>query len=278
MIKIYRPTSPGRRNSSVIDYKKVLTDKKPEKSLLAPLKKRAGRNSAGKITTRHQGGENKRMYRMVDLKQKKYGVPAVVKAIEYDPNRSAFIALIFFADGEKRYILASSQMKVGDKLEFGEKVEVREGNRMMVGNIPVGTHIHNLEMFPDKGGQIIRSAGSFGQVIAVEEKYALVKLPSTEVRKVHNTVFASIGRMSNESHMLVRIGKAGRARHMGLRPEVRGSAMNPVDHPHGGGEGRQPIGLKTPKTPWGKPAMGKRTRNRKKWSNKFIVSRRKKNK
>jgi large subunit ribosomal protein L2 len=278
MIKTYRPRTAGRRNSSVIDYRKVLTKKKPEKSLLVSKKKSTGRNSAGKITTRHKGGGNKRMYRLVDLNQKKYGVPAVVKAIEYDPNRSAFLALIVFADGEKRYILASSKMSVGMKLEFGENVEVKEGNRLMVGHIPVGTYIHNLELFPGKGGQVIRSAGSFGQVIAVEETYALVKFPSTEVRKVHNTVYASVGRVSNESHMLVNVGKAGRKRHMGVRPTVRGSAMNPVDHPHGGGEGRQPIGLKTPKTPWGKPAMGKKTRKKKKWSNKFIVSRRKKNK
>jgi large subunit ribosomal protein L2 len=216
------------------------------------------------------------MYRIVDFKQRKVDVPAVVKSIEYDPNRTAFIALIAYADGEKAYILAPSGMKVGDKLTFSAKAPLTTGNRMQIENIPVGTEIYNVELFPGKGGQVIRSAGSAGQVLAVEDNYALVKLPSTEVRKVHKTVYASIGRVSNESNMLVRVGKAGRSRHRGKRPAVRGSAMNPVDHPHGGGEGRQPIGLKYPKTPWGKPALGKKTRKKKKWSDKFIVSRRKK--
>ena len=276
MIKVYKPTSAGRRKSSVTDYKKTITKTTPEKSLVKPLKKKAGRNSRGRITVRHKGGGNKRMYRIVDFKQKKVDVPAVVKSIEYDPNRTAFIALIAYADGEKAYILAPSGMKVGDKLTFSAKAPLTSGNRMQIENIPVGTEIYNVELFPGKGGQVIRSAGSAGQVLAVEDNYALVKLPSTEVRKVHKTVYASIGRVSNESNMLVRVGKAGRSRHRGKRPAVRGSAMNPVDHPHGGGEGRQPIGLKYPKTPWGKPALGKKTRKKKKWSDKFIVSRRKK--
>jgi large subunit ribosomal protein L2 len=276
MIKVYKPTSAGRRKSSVTDYKKTITKTTPEKSLVKPLKKKAGRNSRGRITVRHKGGGNKRMYRIVDFKQRKVDVPAVVKSIEYDPNRTAFIALIAYADGEKAYILAPSGMKVGDKLTFSAKAPLTTGNRMQIENIPVGTEIYNVELFPGKGGQVIRSAGSAGQVLAVEDNYALVKLPSTEVRKVHKTVYASIGRASNESNMLVRVGKAGRNRHRGKRPAVRGSAMNPVDHPHGGGEGRQPIGLKYPKTPWGKPALGKKTRKKKKWSDKFIVSRRKK--
>ena len=275
MIKHRKPTTPGRRKSSVVDYRAVLTTNTPEKSLLAPINSMSGRNSRGVITVRHKGGRNKRMYRLVDFKQKRFDIDAIVKSIEYDPNRSAFIALITYTDGVKSYILAPSKLNVGQRLTFSEQAPLVAGNRLTIQYIPVGTEIYNLELFPGKGGQIIRSAGSAGQVLAVEDNYALVKLPSGEVRKVHKTVYASIGRVSNESHMLENIGKAGRNRWRGVRPAVRGSAMNPVDHPHGGGEGRQPIGLKSPKTPWGKIALGKKTRKKNKSSNKFIISRRK---
>ena len=275
MIKKSRPNTPGTRGSSVIDYKKAITKKTPEKSLVSPLKKQSGRNARGTITVRHRGGGSKRMYREVDFKQKKYDIVATVKAIEYDPNRSAFLALIHYDDGVKSYIIAPSGLNVGEKLVFSEDAPISVGNRTQLLHIPVGTEVHNVELFPGKGGQAIRSAGSAGQVLAVEDTYALIKMPSTEVRKVHKTCFASLGRVSNEAHMLENIGKAGRNRNKGKRPAVRGSAMNPVDHPHGGGEGRQPIGLKYPKTPWGKPALGKKTRKRKKQSNKFIVRGRK---
>lgn len=275
MIKHRKPTTPGRRKSSVVDYKQSLTKTTPEKSLLAPITSMSGRNSRGVITVRHKGGRNKRMYRLVDFKQKRFDIDAIVQSIEYDPNRSAFIALITYTDGVKSYILAPAKITVGQRLLFSKEAPLVPGNRLTLEFIPVGTEIHNLELFPGKGGQIIRSAGSAGQVLAVEDTYALVKLPSGEVRKVHKTVYASIGRVSNESHMLENIGKAGRNRWKGVRPAVRGSAMNPVDHPHGGGEGRQPIGLKSPKTPWGKIALGKKTRKKTKSSNKFIVSRRK---
>lgn len=275
MIKHRKPTTPGRRKSSVVDYRAVLTKSEPEKSLLAPINSMSGRNSRGVITVRHKGGRNKRMYRLVDFKQKRFDIDAIVKSIEYDPNRSGFIALITYTDGIKSYILAPAKLSVGQRLTFSKQAPLVAGNRLTLEHIPVGTEIYNLELFPGKGGQIIRSAGSAGQVLAVEENYALVKLPSGEVRKVHKTVYASIGRVSNESHMLENIGKAGRNRWRGVRPAVRGSAMNPVDHPHGGGEGRQPIGLKSPKTPWGKIALGKKTRKKNKSSNKFIISRRK---
>jgi large subunit ribosomal protein L2 len=275
MIKHRKPTTPGRRKSSVVDYRAVLTKTTPEKSLLAPINSMSGRNSRGVITVRHKGGRNKRMYRLVDFKQKRLDIDAIVKSIEYDPNRSGFIALITYTDGIKSYILAPSKLNVGQRLIFSKQAPLVAGNRLTLEYIPVGTEIYNLELFPGKGGQIIRSAGSAGQVLAVEDNYALVKLPSGEVRKVHKTVYASIGRVSNESHMLENIGKAGRNRWRGVRPAVRGSAMNPVDHPHGGGEGRQPIGLKSPKTPWGKIALGKKTRKKNKSSNKFIISRRK---
>jgi large subunit ribosomal protein L2 len=275
MIKYRKPTTPGTRKSSVVVYKGVLSNVEPEKSLLAPIRSMSGRNSRGVITVRHKGGRNKRMYRIVDFKQKRFDIEAIVKSIEYDPNRSAFIALISYVDGIKSYILAPAKLEVGQRLVFKKDAPLTVGNRLTLEFIPVGTEIHNLELFPGKGGQIIRSAGSAGQVLAVEDVYALVKLPSGEVRKVHKTVYASIGRVSNESHMLENIGKAGRNRWRGIRPTVRGSAMNPVDHPHGGGEGRQPIGLKSPKTPWGKIALGKKTRKKKKASSKFIISRRK---
>lgn len=275
MIKKSRPNTPGTRGSSVIDYKKVITKKTPDKALVTSMKKQSGRNARGTITVRHRGGGSKRMYRQVDFKQKKYDVEAIVRAIEYDPNRSAFLALICYIDGVKSYIIAPSGLNVGEKIIFSEEAPLRVGNRTQLAHIPVGTEVHNVELFPGKGGQAIRSAGSAGQVLAVEDTYALIRMPSTEVRKVHKTCFASLGRVSNEAHMLENIGKAGRNRHKGKRPAVRGSAMNPVDHPHGGGEGRQPIGLKYPKTPWGKPALGKKTRKRKKQSNKFIVRGRK---
>ena len=275
MIKHRKPTTPGRRKSSVVDYRAVLTKTTPEKSLLAPINSMSGRNSRGVITVRHKGGRNKRMYRLVDFKQKRLDIDAIVKSIEYDPNRSGFIALITYTDGIKSYILAPSKLVVGQRLLCSKQTPLVPGNRLTIEHIPVGTDIYNLELFPGKGGQIIRSAGSSGQVLAVEDNYALVKLPSGEVRKVHKTVYASIGRVSNESHMLENIGKAGRNRWRGVRPAVRGSAMNPVDHPHGGGEGKQPIGLKSPKTPWGKIALGKKTRKKKKSSSKFIISRRK---
>ncbi|NBP55397.1 50S ribosomal protein L2 [bacterium] len=275
MIKHRKPTTPGRRRSSVVDYRTVLTKAEPEKSLLSPINSMSGRNSRGVITVRHKGGRNKRMYRLVDFKQNRFDIDAIVKSIEYDPNRSGFIALITYTDGIKSYILAPAKLSVGQRLTFSKQAPLVAGNRLTLEHIPVGTEIYNLELFPGKGGQIIRSAGSAGQVLAVEDNYALVKLPSGEVRKVHKTVYASIGRVSNESHMLENIGKAGRNRWRGVRPAVRGSAMNPVDHPHGGGEGRQPIGLKSPKTPWGKIALGKKTRRKNKSSNKFIISRRK---
>jgi large subunit ribosomal protein L2 len=275
MIKHRKPTTPGRRKSSVVNYRAILTKTAPEKSLLSPINSMSGRNSRGVITVRHKGGRNKRMYRLVDFRQKRLDVEAIVKSVEYDPNRSAFIALISYTDGVKSYILAPAKLEVGQKLVFSKQAPLVIGNRLTIEYIPVGTEIYNLELFPGKGGQIIRSAGSAGQVLAVEENYALVKLPSGEVRKVHKTVYASIGRVSNEAHMLENIGKAGRNRWKGIRPAVRGSAMNPVDHPHGGGEGRQPIGLKSPKTPWGKIALGKKTRKKNKVSNKFIISRRK---
>jgi large subunit ribosomal protein L2 len=275
MIKHRKPTTPGRRKSSVVNYRAILTKTTPEKSLLSPINSMSGRNSRGVITVRHKGGRNKRMYRLVDFRQKRLDVEAIVKSVEYDPNRSAFIALISYTDGVKSYILAPAKLEVGQRLIFSKQAPLVIGNRLTIEYIPVGTEIYNLELFPGKGGQIIRSAGSAGQVLAVEENYALVKLPSGEVRKVHKTVYASIGRVSNEAHMLENIGKAGRNRWKGIRPAVRGSAMNPVDHPHGGGEGRQPIGLKSPKTPWGKIALGKKTRKKNKVSNKFIISRRK---
>jgi large subunit ribosomal protein L2 len=275
MIKHRKPTTPGRRKSSVVNYREALTKTSPEKSLLAPIRSMSGRNSRGVITVRHKGGRNKRMYRLVDFKQKRFDIEAIVQSIEYDPNRSAFIALVTYTDGIKSYILAPGKLTVGQRLLFSKQTPLIPGNRLTLEFIPVGTEIYNLELFPGKGGQIIRSAGSAGQVLAVEDTYALVKLPSGEVRKVHKTVYASIGRVSNESHMLENIGKAGRNRWRGVRPAVRGSAMNPVDHPHGGGEGRQPIGLKSPKTPWGKIALGKKTRKKNKPSNKFIISRRK---
>lgn len=273
-IKIYKPTTPSRRFMTFVDYKKALTKKEPEKALVAGRKEKAGR-SKGRVSVRHQGGGAKKLYRFVDFKQDKFGIPAKIQSIEYDPNRSAFLALLFYQDGEKRYILAPSKIKVGDEiLSSKNKIEIKEGNRMPLSFIPVGTPVHNIELFPGKGGQIIRGAGTSAAVSAFENQYVHLKLPSGEIRKVSKDCFASIGVVSNPEHDKIKIGKAGRVRWKGIRPTVRGKAMHPGAHPHGGGEGRSPIGLKYPKTPWGKPAKGVKTR-KKKYSDKFIVKRRK---
>ena len=272
-VRKYKPTSNGRRNMSVLTFEELTTDT-PEKSLLAPVKKNGGRNNTGKITVRHQGGGAKRQYRIIDFKRNKDGIPATVKTIEYDPNRSANIALLVYADGEKRYILAPKGLTVGSVLVSGANADIKVGNALPIVNIPVGSLIHNIELHPGKGGQIARSAGVSAQILGREEGYVLVRLGSGEVRKILATCKATIGEVGNESHELVRIGKAGRARHMGLRPEVRGSVMNPNDHPHGGGEGKCPVGRPSPMTPWGKPALGLKTRKHKKASNKLIVRRR----
>ncbi|RIA78162.1 large subunit ribosomal protein L2 [Anaeroplasma bactoclasticum] len=272
-VRKYKPTSNGRRNMSVLTFDEITTDT-PEKSLLAPAKKNGGRNNTGKITVRHQGGGAKRQYRIIDFKRNKDGIPATVKSIEYDPNRSANIALLFYADGEKRYILAPKGLTVGTVLVSGKDADIKVGNALPIVNIPVGSLIHNIELHPGKGGQLARSAGVSAQILGREEGYVLVRLGSGEVRKVLATCKATIGEVGNESHELVRIGKAGRARHMGLRPEVRGSVMNPNDHPHGGGEGKCPVGRPSPMTPWGKPALGLKTRKHKKASDKLIVRRR----
>jgi len=275
-IKIYKKNTAGRRNMSIVKSD-MLTDKKPEKSLLAKKKSRAGR-SGGKISVRHQGGGHKQRYRIVDFLQDKFGVPATVASIEKDPSRSAFIALLNYKDGEKRYTIATQGLKVGQEVITKEDAPIKNGNRAKVKNIPVGTVISNVEFFPGKGGQLIRSAGSGAVLTAVDDKTAQLKLSSGEIRMVSSDCYATIGQVSNFEHSSITIGKAGRKRHMGVRPTVRGSAMNPVDHPHGGGEGRQGIGLKHPKTPWGKPALGKKTRKKKKYSNKFIIKRRSKRK
>jgi large subunit ribosomal protein L2 len=269
-IRKYKPTSPGRRSMSVSTFEEI-TKKKPEKALVEPLKSKAGRNHHGRITVRHQGGGHKRMYRIIDFKRRKFGVPAKVNAIEYDPNRSARIALLFYADGEKRYILAPLGVKVGDTVVSGPDAPIRTGNALPLRNIPIGTQIHNIELYPGKGGQMVRSAGTSAQLMAKAEKYAQVRMPSGEVRLVHLDCMATLGQVGNVDHENVVIGKAGRSRHMGKRPTVRGSVMNPRDHPHGGGEGKAPIGGQ-PKTKWGKPAF-QRTRNNKR-TDKFIVRRR----
>jgi large subunit ribosomal protein L2 len=275
-IKIYKRNTAGRRNMSVVKVD-FLAKKNPEKSLLAPKAKKAGR-SGGKISVRHQGGGHKQRYRKVDFKMNKIDVPGKVVAIEKDPNRSAFIALINYKDGEKRYVLAVSDLRAGNEIITSPSATIKSGNRVCVKNIPVGTVLSNVEMFPGKGGQLARSAGSSVVLTASEEKNSQIKLSSGEVRIISSDCYATIGQVSNFEHNSINIGKAGKKRHMGVRPGVRGSAMNPVDHPHGGGEGRQGIGLKYPKTPWGKPALGKKTRKKKKYSNKFIVKRRSKRK
>lgn len=275
-IKIYKRNTAGRRNMSRV-LSEMITEKKPEKNLLAKKTKKAGR-SLGKISVRHQGGGHKQMYRLVDFKQDKFDIPGRIASIERDPNRSSFIALVNYKDGEKRYVLATEGMQAGKEIITSAKAAIKYGNRTMVKNIPVGTIISNVEMFPGRGGQIMRSAGSGAVLTAVEENSAQIKLSSGEIRMIDSTCYATIGQVSNFEHNAIKIGKAGRKRWMGVRPGVRGSAMNPVDHPHGGGEGRQGIGLKHPKTPWGKPALGKKTRKKKKYSNKFIIKRREKRK
>ncbi len=273
-VKIYKPTSPGRRGMSGFDFEEI-TEASPEKSLLAPLYKKAGRNVRGKITVRHRGGGHKRRYRIIDFKRDKMGIPARVNSIEYDPNRTARIALLFYADGEKRYIVAPLGLRVDDALMSGPEAEIRVGNALPIANIPAGTLIHNIELKQGKGGQLVRSAGCSAQLLAKEGKYAHVRLPSGEVRLVQQACMATIGQIGNTEHGNIRLGKAGRRRWMGWRPSVRGSAMSPRDHPHGGGEGRTPIGMPSPKSPWGKPTLGKKTRKRKDTS-KWIVRRRSK--
>ena len=273
-MKHFKPYTPSRRNMTVSDFSEV-TKKTPEKSLLAKKRKNAGRNSYGRITVRHQGGGNRQKYRIVDFKRDKDNMEATVIGIEYDPNRSANIALIQYEDGEKAYILAPQGLKDGDKVISGESVDIKPGNCMPINSIPVGTLIHNIELNPKQGGKLVKAAGQSAQLMAKEGKYAHVRLPSGEMRLVLAKCRATIGVIGNSEHENVKIGKAGRKRHMGIRPTVRGSVMNPVDHPHGGGEGRAPIGRSGPMTPWGKPALGYKTRKRNKKSNKFIVKRRK---
>ena len=271
-IRVYKPTSPARRFMSVLTYEE-LTKKAPERSLVEYLKKNAGRNKQGKITVRHQGGGNKVKYRVIDFKRNKDNIPAKVASIEYDPNRTAFIALLNYADGEKRYILAPIGLKVGDTVTSGDEADIKPGNALPIKHIPVGTLIHNIELKPGKGGQLVRSAGNAAQLMAKEGAYAQVRLPSGEVRMISMEAKATIGTVGNSDHSNVRVGKAGKTRHMGIRPSVRGVVMNPNDHPHGGGEGKSPVGMPAPVTPWGKPALGLKTRKHKKYSDKFIVKR-----
>ena len=272
-MKHFKAYTPSRRNMTVSDFAEI-TKKTPEKSLLAKKRKNAGRNSYGRITVRHQGGGNRQKYRLVDFKRNKDNMEAVVIGIEYDPNRSANIALIEYKDGEKAYILAPQGLKDGDKVVSGEAVDIKAGNAMPINSIPVGTLIHNIELNPGQGGKLVKAAGQSAQLMAKEGKYAHVRLPSGEMRLILSRCRATVGVIGNSEHENVKIGKAGRKRHMGVRPTVRGSVMNPVDHPHGGGEGRAPVGHAGPMTPWGKPALGYKTRNKKKLSNKFIVKRR----
>lgn len=271
-IKTYKPTTPGRRKMSTLVNEEI-TKSTPEKSLLTTIKKNSGRNNQGKITVRHQGGGVKRKYRIIDFKRNKLEIPGTVASIEYDPNRTANIALINYVDGEKRYIIAPKGLEVGMTIEAGANADIKVGNALPIMSIPVGTMIHNIELRPGKGGELARSAGTSAQILGREGKYVMIRLSSGEQRKVLGTCMATIGEVGNEDASLVRIGKAGRKRHMGIRPTVRGSVMNPNDHPHGGGEGRAPIGRKAPMTPWGKPALGLKTR-KKKQSDKFIVRRR----
>ncbi len=272
-IKKYKPTSPARRQMTVSTFEEI-TKKTPERSLLEPLKSNAGRNSYGRITVRHRGGGAKRKYRIIDFKRDKRDMKANVIAIEYDPNRSANIALLQYEDGEKRYIIAPVDLHVGDVVECSATADIRPGNALPIANIPVGTVIHNIELMPGKGAQLVRAAGNSAQLMAKEDKYAQVRLPSGEVRMIRLDCIATIGQVGNIDHENISIGKAGRKRHMGFRPTVRGVVMNPNDHPHGGGEGKSPIGMPSPVTPWGKPALGYKTRKHKKASNKFIVKRR----
>ena len=272
-IKHYKPTTPGRRGMTVMDYSE-LSKVAPEKSLLDVVKKNAGRNSYGRITVRHHGGGNRIKYRIIDFKRDKAGIPATVMTLEYDPNRSAFIALVKYEDGEKRYIIAPQDLKVGDTIVSGTGADIKPGNALKLSEIPVGTTIHNIELYPGKGAQLARSAGNMAQLMAKENGMALLRLPSGELRNVPADCMATIGIVSNPEHENVNLGKAGRKRHMGWRPTVRGSVMNPCDHPHGGGEGRAPVGRPSPVTPWGKPTMGYKTRDKHKASDKYIVKRR----
>ena len=269
----YKPTTPSRRNMSVTDYS-GLSKVAPEKSLLAPLNKKSGRNSYGRITVRHRGGGNRRKYRIIDFKRQKFDVPGTVKTLEYDPNRSAFIALIEYQDGEKRYIIAPNGLKVGDTVVASPSADIKPGNALPLANIPTGTFIHNVELYPGKGAQLARAAGNMAQLMAKENNMALLRLPSGELRNVPVNCMATIGQVGNVDHETVKIGKAGRKRNMGWRPTVRGSVMNPNDHPHGGGEGKSPVGRPGPVTPWGKPALGYKTRAHHNRSDKFIVRRR----
>ena len=272
-IKSYKPTTPSRRNMTSNAFVELTTDK-PEKSLLVAKNRTGGRNAQGKITVRHRGGGAKRKYRIIDFKRNKDGVPARISTIEYDPNRSAFIALVVYADGEKRYILAPLGIKVGDVIVSGKDSDIKPGNALPLLNIPVGTFIHNIELAAGKGGQMVRSAGTSAQLMAKEGNFATLRLPSGEMRYVRIECRATIGTVSNTTHEIIKIGKAGRKRHMGIRPTVRGSVMNPVDHPHGGGEGKAPIGRPAPVTPWGKPALGYKTRKKTKYSDRLIIKRR----
>lgn len=273
-IKSYKPTTPSRRHMTTSTFEEITTDK-PEKSLLAPLVRKAGRNNQGRLTVRHQGGGHKRKYRIIDFKRNKDGVPAKVATIEYDPNRSANIALLHYADGEKRYILAPQGLKVGMEVMSGSQADIQVGNALPLKDIPVGTTIHNIELKPGRGGQLVRAAGASAQLLGKEKKYAIIRLTSGENRMILLTCRATIGQVGNLDHELVTIGKAGRSRWLGKRPTVRGSVMNPNDHPHGGGEGRAPIGRKSPMTPWGKPTLGYKTRKKNKPSDKYILRRRK---
>lgn len=272
-IKSYKPTSPSRRQMTVTDYSE-LTKTAPEKSLLAPLNKKSGRNSYGRITVRHRGGGNRRKYRIIDFKRDKQGMNATVRTLEYDPNRSSFIALLEYEDGEKRYIIAPYGLKVGDVVRAGADADIKPGNALALRDIPVGTFIHNLELYPGKGAQLVRAAGNMAQLMGKENDYALVRLPSGEMRRIAVGCMATVGQVGNIDHENVNLGKAGRTRHKGFRPTVRGSVMNPNDHPHGGGEGKSPVGRPGPVTPWGKPALGLKTRKSHNRSDKFIVRRR----
>ncbi len=274
-MKKYRPTTPSRRQMTTKDFS-ILTKKKPERRLLKPLKKKAGRSRTGRITVRHKGGGAKRLYRVIEFGQEKLNLKAKVIALEYDPNRTAFLALLEYPDKEKKYIIAPHNLKVGNEIIFSEKGPLVVGNRMKLKNIPIGTVVHNIELEPGRGGKMVRGAGTGAAILAHENEFCHLKMPSSEIRKISGECFASIGEVSCPEHRFVKIGKAGRSRHKGIRPTVRGSAMAAGDHPHGGGEGRSPIGLKHPKTPWGKPARGVKTRKKRKKSDKFIIKRRKK--
>ncbi|MDP2855708.1 MAG: 50S ribosomal protein L2 [bacterium] len=274
-MKSHKPTTPSRRQLTSLDYKAVTTTGISHKALLRPLAKNAGRNNKGRITVRHKGGGNKRLYREIDFRQNKFNVPARVETIEYDPNRNAFIGLVVYKDGERRYIILPEGLLVGNEIVTSEKTEIKAGNRLTLKNIPVGTQIHNIELLPKQGGKIVKAAGSAAIVMGLEGKYAILKMPSGEVRKALSECYASVGAVSNSEFRTINIGKAGRNRWLGIRPTVRGTAMNPCDHPYGGGEGRQPRGTRRPKTLWGKVTGGHKTRRKKKWSNVLILQRRK---